>query len=45
MIFEFTRGGANTFRSIQDNIIEILAGWKNESPDSIEYQGLHGLDD
>ncbi|HLG31825.1 MAG TPA: D-alanyl-D-alanine carboxypeptidase/D-alanyl-D-alanine-endopeptidase [Ignavibacteriaceae bacterium] len=45
MIFEFTRGGANKFRNIQDNIIEILAGWKNESPDSLEYQGLKDLDD
>ncbi|HEY7750681.1 MAG TPA: D-alanyl-D-alanine carboxypeptidase/D-alanyl-D-alanine-endopeptidase [Ignavibacteriaceae bacterium] len=39
MIFEFKRGGANTFRNIQDNIIEILSEWKNESPDTFEYQG------
>ena len=29
MMFEFTSGGANKYKSIQDRIIEILAGWKN----------------
>jgi len=29
MMFEFTTGGANKYKNIQDRIIEILAGWKN----------------
>ena len=29
MMFEFTQGGANKHKNIQDRIIEILAGWKN----------------
>jgi len=29
MMFEFTQGGANKHKYIQDRIIEILAGWKN----------------
>jgi len=29
MMFEFTSGGANKYKNIQDRIIEILAGWKN----------------
>jgi serine-type D-Ala-D-Ala carboxypeptidase/endopeptidase (penicillin-binding protein 4) len=33
MMFEFTTGGANKYKNIQDRIIEILAGWKNLSPD------------
>ena len=29
MMFEYTKGGASKFKSIQDKIIEILANWKN----------------
>jgi len=29
MMFEFTSGGANKYKNIQDRIIEILAEWKN----------------
>jgi len=29
LMFEFTTGGANKYKDIQDKIIEILAGWKN----------------
>jgi serine-type D-Ala-D-Ala carboxypeptidase/endopeptidase (penicillin-binding protein 4) len=29
MMFEFTQGGANKYKNIQDRIIEILADWKN----------------
>lgn len=29
MMFEFTTGGANKYKNIQDRIIEILAEWKN----------------
>jgi len=29
MMFEYTTGGANKYKNIQDRIIEILAGWKN----------------
>jgi D-alanyl-D-alanine carboxypeptidase/D-alanyl-D-alanine-endopeptidase (penicillin-binding protein 4) len=29
MMFEFTKGGSNKYKNIQDRIIEILAGWKN----------------
>ena len=29
MMFEFTKGGANKYKSIQDRIIETLASWKN----------------
>ena len=29
IMFEFTTGGANKYKNIQDSIIEILAGWKN----------------
>lgn len=29
MMFEFTQGGANKYKNIQDGIIEILARWKN----------------
>ncbi|HSW56629.1 MAG TPA: D-alanyl-D-alanine carboxypeptidase/D-alanyl-D-alanine-endopeptidase [Ignavibacteriaceae bacterium] len=29
IMFEFTTGGANKYKNIQDRIIEILAGWKN----------------
>jgi len=34
MMFEFTKGGARKYRNIQDSIIEILAGWKSESPEN-----------
>ena len=33
MMFEFTNGGANKYKSIQDRIIEKLAEWKNKNPD------------
>jgi D-alanyl-D-alanine carboxypeptidase/D-alanyl-D-alanine-endopeptidase (penicillin-binding protein 4) len=39
IIFEFERGRSNTYRSIQDEIIEILAGWKEESPEELLQQG------
>jgi D-alanyl-D-alanine carboxypeptidase/D-alanyl-D-alanine-endopeptidase (penicillin-binding protein 4) len=29
LMFEYTTGGANKYKNIQDRIIEILAGWKN----------------
>jgi serine-type D-Ala-D-Ala carboxypeptidase/endopeptidase (penicillin-binding protein 4) len=29
MMFEYTKGGTTKYKSIQDRIIEILAGWKN----------------
>lgn len=29
MMFEFTNGGSNKYKNIQDRIIEILAGWRN----------------
>ncbi|MCW8803370.1 MAG: D-alanyl-D-alanine carboxypeptidase/D-alanyl-D-alanine-endopeptidase [Ignavibacteriaceae bacterium] len=29
MMFEFTKGGSNKYKNIQDRIIELLAGWKN----------------
>ncbi|MCW9065165.1 MAG: D-alanyl-D-alanine carboxypeptidase/D-alanyl-D-alanine-endopeptidase [Ignavibacteriaceae bacterium] len=29
MMFEFTKGGANKYKNIQDRIIETLARWKN----------------
>lgn len=29
MMFEFTQGGANKYKNIQDRVIEILADWKN----------------
>jgi D-alanyl-D-alanine carboxypeptidase/D-alanyl-D-alanine-endopeptidase (penicillin-binding protein 4) len=32
IIFEFTKGGARKYRDIQDRIIELLAGWKDNSP-------------
>lgn len=34
MMFEFTKGGARKYRNIQDNIIESIARWKNENPDT-----------
>ncbi len=39
IIFEFERGRSNTYRSIQDEIIEILADWKEESPEGLLQQG------
>ena len=39
IIFEFERGRWNTYRNIQDEIIEILAGWKEESPEELLQQG------
>ena len=33
IMFEFTKGGARKYRDIQDNIIEVVARWKNENPD------------
>jgi len=33
MMFEFKKGGARKYRDLQDRIIEVLADWKNESPD------------
>ena len=33
MMFEFNKGGASKYKSIQDRIIETLASWKEESPD------------
>jgi len=39
IIFEFERGRWNTYRDIQDEIIEILAGWKEESPEELLLQG------
>lgn len=33
IIFEFQKGGARKYRDIQDSIIEILASWKNKSPE------------
>jgi PBP4 family serine-type D-alanyl-D-alanine carboxypeptidase len=32
MIFEFNRGGARTYRNIQDRIIAILNDWSEEEP-------------
>jgi len=29
IMFEYTKGGTSKYKSIQDGIIEILAGWKN----------------
>ena len=29
MMFEYTKGGASKYKSIQDKIVEILASWKN----------------
>ena len=34
IMFEFTKGGARKYRDIQDNIIEVIARWKNENPDN-----------
>lgn len=39
IIIEFDRGRWNTYRDIQDEIIEILAGWKEESPEELIQQG------
>jgi len=39
MMFEFTKGGANKYKSIQDRIIEKIAKWKNENPD-VDSSGL-----
>ena len=39
MMFEFKKGGARKYRDLQDRIIEVLADWKNESPD-IDSSGL-----
>jgi len=40
IIFEFERGRWNAYRNIQDEIIEILAGWKEESPEGLLQQGF-----
>jgi len=39
IIFEFERGRWNTYRNIQDEIIELLAGWKEENPEGLLQQG------
>ena len=39
IMFEFERGRWNTYRNIQDEIIEILAGWKEESHEGLLQQG------
>ena len=39
MMFEFTKGGANKYKSIQDRVIEKIARWKNENPD-VDSSGL-----
>lgn len=33
IMFEFNKGGARKYRSIQDRIIETLAGWENKNPE------------
>ena len=33
IMFEFTKGGANNYKRIQDKIIEAIAAWKNKNPD------------
>jgi D-alanyl-D-alanine carboxypeptidase/D-alanyl-D-alanine-endopeptidase (penicillin-binding protein 4) len=33
IIFEYTKGSASKYKSIQDRIIEKLARWKNKNPD------------
>jgi D-alanyl-D-alanine carboxypeptidase/D-alanyl-D-alanine-endopeptidase (penicillin-binding protein 4) len=39
IIFEFERGRWKTFRNLQDEIIELLANWNEESPDRLLQQG------
>ena len=39
IMFEFTKGGANKYRNIQDKIIETIAAWKNKNPE-INSSGL-----
>lgn len=39
MIFEFRRGGWSKYKRIQDEIIELLAGWEENSPEEINLQG------
>jgi D-alanyl-D-alanine carboxypeptidase/D-alanyl-D-alanine-endopeptidase (penicillin-binding protein 4) len=33
IMFEFTKGGASKYKGIQDKILQILAGWENQSPE------------
>ena len=33
IMFEFTKGGASKYKGIQDRIVQLLAGWENESPE------------
>lgn len=40
IIFEFKNGGASKHRDIQDEIIEVLAGLKDESPGDFKPRGL-----
>jgi D-alanyl-D-alanine carboxypeptidase/D-alanyl-D-alanine-endopeptidase (penicillin-binding protein 4) len=41
IIFEFKKGGANTYRNTQDRIIEILNEWNEESPENLNFQGFN----